>query len=137
MVKSTNYYDTLIEVAEDTKATSGIEPPLRGAKKSVANYEFEILSGNPYVYTSDDVIFNVYALRSDLPKQGLEKEREAFFSKGRPCFRSSPLTKNYGWGIHSNSEGKIAIYSVDSEKYRSFLNDSACTKKKAMRSSKK
>ena len=137
MTKSTNYYDTLIEVAEDTKATTGIEPPVRAAKKSTANYEFEMVYKNPYKYTSDDVFFNVYAQRNKLPKSSYKKERELFFSKGRPCFRASPLTKTYGWGVHSDKAGKIAIYSMDSKKYAEFLNDENTVKKKAMRSSRR
>jgi hypothetical protein len=67
MTTSTNYYNTFIEVAEDTKATSGIEPPVRGTKKSVANYEFEMIHNNPYKYTSDDVFFGIYEYRKNKP----------------------------------------------------------------------
>ena len=137
MTKSTNYYNTFIEVAEDTKATSGVEPPVRGSKKSVANYEFEMIHNNPYKYTSDDVFFNVYAQRNNLSKSRLREERELFFSKGRPCFRASPLTKTYGWGIHCNEVGKVAIFSMDSEEYIHFLKDKVIVKKKAIRSSRK
>jgi len=82
---STNYYDVLIEVAEDTKATAGIVPPTKGKMKTVANYEFELVSENPYKYTSDDVFFTVYAERNNIPKTKLKKEKELYFSKGRPC----------------------------------------------------
>ena len=137
MTTSTNYYNTFIEVAEDTKAISGTEPPIRGSKKSVANYEFDMIYKNPYKHTSDDVFFSVYAQRNDLLKSSLKKERELFFSKGRPCFRASPLTKAYGWGVHSNEEGKVAIYGVDSKEYTKFVKDKGTIKKKAMRTSRK
>jgi len=104
---STNYYDVFIEVAEDTKATSGVAPPIKGDKKTVANYEFELVSKNPYKFTSDDVFFSVFAARNNIPKSEQKKEKEFYFSKGRPCFRASPLTKTYGWGVHSNKEGKV------------------------------
>ncbi len=137
MTTSTNYYNTFIEVAEDTKATSGTEPPIRGSKRSVANYEFDMIYKNPYKHTSDDIFFSVYAQRNDLLKSSLKKERELFFSKGRPCFRASPLTKAYGWGVHSNEEGKVAIYGVDSKEYTKFVKDKNTIKKKAMRTSRK
>lgn len=57
----------------------------------------------------------------------------ANFSKGQACLRASPLTKRYGWGIHSNEEGKIAIYGADTEEYRQFVLDKTVEKKKAMR----
>ncbi len=132
---STNYFDAFIEVAEDTKATEGTVPPIRGTKKSVANYEYELVSKNPYKYTSDDVFFSVYAKRNAIPKN--KKERATFFSKGRPCFRASPLTKTYGWGVHSNAEGKVAIFGVGSKEYLKMLNDKKIIKKKAMRSKRR
>ena len=137
MPNSTNNFNTLIEVAEDPKAKSGVEPPMRGSKKSVANYEFEMIYQNPYKYTSDDVFFGVYALRNEISQASLQREREQFFSKGRPCFRASPLTKTYGWGVHSNEQGKVAIYAMDSEDYAKLLKEKEITKKKAMRSSRK
>ncbi len=134
---STNYFNVFIEVAEDTKTTSGNIPPIRGNKKSIANYEYDIVSENSYQYTSDDVIFMVHAQRNDIPQSALEKERELFFAKGRPCFRASALTKTYGWGVHSNDDGKIAIYGVESKEYAQFIEDSGIKKKKAMRSRKR
>ena len=131
---STNYFDVFIEVAEDTKATEGTVPPIRGEKKSVANYEYELVSNNPYKYTSDDIFFLVYAMRNQLLDN--KKERVKFFSKGRPCFRASPLTKTYGWGVHSNSDGKVAVFGVGTHEYRKFLTDKKTATKKAMRNKK-
>lgn len=134
---STNYYDTFIEVAEDTKAKEGTAPKETATKKTVANYEYDLVFNNPYKFTSDDVFFMVYAERTEIPKSKQKKERELFFSKGRPCFRASPLTKTYGWGVHSNSEGKVAIFGLESKEYKKLLKDSKIEKKKAMRSKKK
>ena len=131
---STNYYDVFIEVAEDTKVKSGTVPPTKGVKKSVANYEYELVSKSPYKYTSDDVFFKVYAARKEIPNSEHKRERDLFFSKGRPCFRASPLTKTYGWGVHSDSDGKVAIFGVDSKEYEGFVKDEEIEKKKAMRS---
>ncbi|MFO7540636.1 MAG: DUF6157 family protein [Chloroflexota bacterium] len=36
---TTNYFNTLIEIAEDCPATVGEIPPVRGGKKSVANLQ--------------------------------------------------------------------------------------------------
>jgi len=134
---STNYYNVLIQVADDTKATRGTVPPANGTKKTVANYEYELVSKSPYKYTSDDVFFLVYAERNEIPKSKRKKERELYFSKGRPCFRASPLTKTYGWGVHSNNEGKVALFSLDSKEYSNMVKDEKIEKRKAMRSTKK
>jgi hypothetical protein len=130
---TTNYYNTFIEIAEDCPIASAEVPPQKGEDKTVANLQFDMIMANPYKYTSDEVIFSIYALRNNITSN-LEQERENFFSKGQPCLRSSPLAKRYGWGIHHNSEGKVAVFPADSEEYARFLKDNTMKKVKAMRS---
>jgi hypothetical protein len=130
---STNYYNTFIEIAEDCPAQIGETPPLKGDKKTVANLQFEMLYENPYKFTSDEILFSVFAIRKDFLEEELEAQRVQFFSKGQPCFRASPLTKRYGWGVHSNAEGKIAMYGVETEAYESFVADPSLKKTNAMR----
>ncbi len=133
-MKTTNYYDTFIEVADDSLIEAAEIPPKKGNEKTAANIQYEIISDNPYKYTSDDVLFQVFAEKNKIAGKALISEREKFFSKGQPCFRSSPLTKRYGWGVHSNAEGKIAIYAVESDEYINFLKDKKQKHLKAMRS---
>lgn len=134
-IHTTNYFDTFIEVAEDTKTTNGTKPPTK-VNKTVAELQYELLTNQPYAYSSDDVLFKVFALRNDLTESEYEKARKEFFSKGQPCFRASPLTKSYGFGIHSNSEGKIALYGRETPEYQKFLDDPTIKKLKAMKSSR-
>lgn len=133
---STNYESTFIEIAEDCPVSQGEIPPIKGDKKSVANLQFEMLFNKPYQYTSDDVFFSVFATRKDLITRELEEARQQFFSKGQPCFRASPLTKRYGWGVHSNAEGKVALYAAESEEYQQLVEDKSIAKVKAMRTKK-
>lgn len=134
---TTNYLNTFIEIAEDSKVSKGEIPPIKGEKKSVANLQFEMLYDNPYQYNSDEVLFGVFATRKGFDKEEIAEEKANYFSKGQPCFRASPLTKSYGWGVHSNAEGKIALYGADSEEYQQFLADDSIKKVKAMRSKRK
>ncbi len=134
---TTNYRNVFIEIAEDSTATQGEVPPLKGEKKSVANLQFEMLYGNPYQYNSDDVLFGVFAIRKGFDEEEIAEQKEIYFSKGQPCFRASPLTKSYGWGIHSDKDGKIAMYGAESEEYKSFLANDGIKKVKAMRSKRK
>ncbi len=134
---TTNYYNTFIQIAEDCPVTGAEVPPLKGNDKTIANLHFEMAMHNPYKYTSDDIIFHAYAFKNGISgKASLAAAREAFFSKGQACLRASPLTKRYGWGVHSNAEGKIAIYDADSKEYRQFLKDKTIKQLKAMRSKK-
>lgn len=134
---STNYFNTFIEIAEDSTAIAGEVPPVKVDKKSMATLQFEMLHGHPYEYSSDDVLFAVHAMRKGYAEEELAEQRERFFSKGQPCFRASPLTKRYGWGIHSNADGKIAMVGVESEAYQKFLAEESIAKKKAMRSKRR
>ena len=136
-VYTTNYKDTFIEVSEDTKATCGTKPQSKGDNKTVAEIQYELAVKNPYNYTSDDVLFQVFAVRNNLSESEYERAREQFFSKGQPCFRASPLTKTYGFGVHFDHEGKMAIYGVETPEYEKFIADPDLQKVKAMRSKRK
>lgn len=133
-IHTTNYENTLIEIAEDCPVKEGTIPPMKGDKKTIANYQFEMIYNNPYKYTSDDVLFTVYAVRNGISKAHWKEERQIFFSKGQACFRASPLPKQYGWGVHSDQKGRIAIYGAESKEYKKFVADPSVKKVKAMRS---
>jgi hypothetical protein len=130
---TTNYKNTFILIADDCPASAGEIPPLKLEKPTVANLQFDKIIDNPYKYTSDDVLFYVFAEKNNIPKSEQKEAREQFFSKGQACFRASPLTKRYGWGLHCNKEGKIALYASDSKEYRNFAADKNLIIVKAMK----
>jgi hypothetical protein len=130
---TTNYQNTCITIAEDCPASAGEIPPAKSVP-TAASIQFEMITKNPY--TSDDVLFQVFADKNDLTKAEYNKARAQFFSKGQPCFRASPLTKRYGWGVHHNEEGKIAIFSAASAEYKKLSKDKNVTVVKAMKSSR-
>jgi len=132
-IHTTNYFDTFIEVAEDCPVKESEIPNKAG---TVADLQYKMLHSAPHKYTSDDVLFSVYAKRMEIPKNKWKEEREKFFSRGQPCFRSSPLTKRYGWGILSNSEGKIALLPMESKEYKKLRENKKPKHLKAMRSSR-
>ncbi len=134
---TTNYFNTFIEVADDCPVEIGEIPKSKGTNKSIAEMQFELLIQNPYKFTSDDVFFQIYVDRNNITNSEQKEAREQFFSKGQPCFRASPLTKRYGFGVHSDNEGKIAIYGKETIEYNEFVNDTNVQKVKAMRTSKK
>jgi hypothetical protein len=129
-----NYYDTLIEVAEDCPATEARVPQTRAGKRTKAVVEYELLATHPYTYTEQDIAFEVYAAVHAIPSAIRPAERETFLSRGHPHLRVSPLAKRYGWGIHNNAEGKIPLIAVESPEYAQLLNAPHVTKIKAFRS---
>ena len=135
-IHTTNYKDTFIEIADDCLANSGEIPSTKSDAKTAANIQYEMVSKNPYKYTSDDILFQVFAHKNDLTKSEYKEAREQFFSKGQPCFRASPLTKRYGWGVHNDKDGKMAIFGAESEQYKKLTKDKTLKVVKAMKSSK-
>lgn len=133
---TTNYINTLIEVAEDCPVSRSQIPPEK-KEKTGASLQYEKIIKNPYQYSSDDIIFECYSIKNDISENEKQEERNKFFSKGQACLRASPLAKRYGFGIHHNSEGKVAIFPVESEDYQKLLNDTSIKKTKAMRSKRK
>jgi Family of unknown function (DUF6157) len=133
---STNYTSTFITVAPDRVAQRGVAPPLR-ASASVAERMFVLISKHPYQFTSDDVIFTVWADRQGIDAKTRPRAREQFFSKGQPSLRSSDLAKKYGWGIHHDAEGRVALVGVEAPAYRRLASEKAgVTVKAAMRSAR-
>ena len=131
---TTNYFNTFIEVAEDTKVNAGTKPPSKESKRTIAEMQYELLTSNPYKFTSDDVLFKIFADRNDLLPNEYEQARMEFFSKGQACFRASPLTKSYGFGVHFDAEGKMAIYGMETPEYEKFTQDSELKTLKAVKS---
>ena len=114
---STNYSNTFIAIAPDSEATRGTPPPER-TKATVAALQYALIRDHPYELTSDDVLFSVYAERMGIRAEQRPAMRRAFFEKPQACLRSSDLAKKYGWGIHSDAEGRVALYGVETREYR-------------------
>lgn len=135
---TTNCFDTFIQVAEDCPARTGQEPPPRAGNPTVAGLQYRMIAEAPYKFTSDDVIFATSAqgrqLDARATKQARSLARDEFFSKGQACMRASGLGKRFGWGVHADAEGRIAIHAVDSKRYQALARDTGLKQVRAMRS---
>ena len=131
---TTNYTSTLIVIADDSSATVGTRPPEKEGNPSIAFRTWQSIAEHPYERTSDDVIFGVWADRQGIAEEDRAAAREQFFSRGQACLRASDLGKRYGWGIHHDADGRIALVGMDSDRYRDLLSDPDVQVVKAMRS---
>ena len=131
---TTNYVNTLITVSPDTKAVAATAPPTGNA--SVAELQFVMMLGHDYELTSDDVIFEVFAERKGIAGEDRKAARDQFFSNGQSCLRTSPLAKSYGWGIHADAEGRVALVPMGSSRYDALINDDVTVKRAAMKTSR-
>jgi len=138
IVHTTNTGNTFIGVADDCPARSGQIPPERSGKPTVATLQYAMIRNAPYKYTSDDVVFTTSAAGRALGDEAKPAERQTardqFFSRGQACLRASALGKTYGWGVHSDAQGRVAIFAVDSPEYRRLAADPGLKHVKAMRS---
>lgn len=131
---TTNYVNTFIRVAEDCPATEAESPLPRGGKPTVASLQFELITARPYELTSDDVLFEVHAERQGLSAPDRDEARVQFFAKPQACLRASPLGKRYGWGIHSDADGHVAVFAIGTDEYDALVADESITQLRAMRS---
>lgn len=122
-MKSTNYTDTLITASPDSPVSAGTIPEKPG---TVAAMQHALLA-EPYKMTSDDLLYASYRER------GGDKGRGEFFAKPQACLRASPLVKQFGWGVHHDGEGRIALLGMESAAYRQLLEDPAVAKTPGMR----
>jgi len=132
-----NYFDTLIAVAADCPATESSVPPRNEAKPTIAAEHYRLLAEHPYQLTSEDLIFQVYADKQGIPEDERPVAREEYFSVGRACLRTSPLAKKYGWGLHSDSEGRLALVGMETPEYEKLASSDTTKVVRAMRSSRK
>lgn len=132
-----NYFNTFIAVALDASASHGAVPPVRGGKKSVAVLEYELIAAKPYARTQEEVQFAVHLQRKGVPAAELKARHtelwQAFFSKSMACMRASPLPKLYGWGLHFNAEGKVALVAMESPEYKRLSHSPTIKQTYAMR----
>ncbi|HZF28248.1 MAG TPA: DUF6157 family protein [Gammaproteobacteria bacterium] len=130
-----NYINTFIAVSPDTKAKVGSVPLARGGKRSIAQIEYELIASHPYKFTQQEVQFSVHVERTGVTPPQLKRSDlwSDFFSKPTACMRTSPLARTYGWGLHFDSEGKVALVPMESPKYQKLSRSPSIEQTRAMR----
>lgn len=123
-LESVDYTDTFIALAPDASGETSV-PQARGGKPTVASATFEMISEAPYEHTSGDVIFTVWADRQGIAEADRDAERAKYYSVGRPCLRASDLGKRYGWGVHADDKGRLALYAAGSPEYEALEGGTA------------
>jgi hypothetical protein len=120
--------DTFVRVSADCSVEHSVVPVGKKETKSVHQIQYELLTERPYYYTHEDLIFQVYLVHKgiplDDPEISLVSIREELFKKPHACLRASMLPKQYGWGVHYDADGRIALYGMESPEYGQFLENS-------------
>jgi len=122
------YINTLILVSEDCPVEYGVVPTSGKAGKPAHVIQYELLTERPYYYTHEDLLYEVHVRHKGIPEEELKSRghqiREELLAKPHPCLRASMLPKKYGWGVHYDSEGRIALYGKESPEYQAWTEAS-------------
>lgn len=117
--------DTFVQIAPDCPAERGVVPESAREPTPVHVLQYQLLAGEPYRYTNEELIFEVHVRRLGLEEAEAAARREelweALFAKSHPCMRASMLPKKFGWGVHSDARARLALHGGDSETYRRFV----------------
>lgn len=112
-----SYTNAFITLAPDCPITAG---QVRRQAMSIAGLEHASLLGFPYRYTAPDLIFEVQRRHKSVRDVELPAFRAWLLAKPQPCMRLSMLPKRWGWGIHFDELGRMAIYGAETSDYRHF-----------------
>lgn len=116
-----SYTDTFIRVAEDCPAEIGTTPVSGRPLPPAHVIQYQLLAGAPYHYNHKELLYQVHVRHKGIPEEERDARREEIwaelFAKNHPCLRASMLPKKYGWGVHYDAEGKIALYAKESPEY--------------------
>ncbi len=117
---SINYVRTFISVSPDCPARRGTPPPRPG---SVAALQFTLLSRQPYRHTSDDLAVAVTAARRNIPMAEEDRLRRTLLAGPLPCLRRSDLVQRFGWGLHHDARGRVALFGREGADYERLAAD--------------
>jgi hypothetical protein len=122
-ISSAPVREELIEIASDSSAVRGEVPPDSGTRKTIARISYEVLADNPYRFSEREFYHEVHVVRRGRPDLKIENYN----------IKRLALVKRYGWGIHRNSGGKLALVACESTRYKELQADPRVKRTKAYR----
>jgi hypothetical protein len=115
----------LIQVAEDCPVSQGTIPATKREVETIAMIQYDELTKYPYQYNEQEFHEQV-----NLVRRG---KKSGEVNLGRYDIRRNALSKKYGWGIHINEEGKLALVGCETYKYKQLEQDILVDKVKSYR----
>ncbi len=106
--------NTFVVIAQDCPTHMGVIPVVKDDKPYLARLQYELLILHPYEYDLVQLNQTIH---------GLMESDKHFDESDHPCLRSSPLTRIYGWGVHYDWAGRIALYPANSIAYQKLIRD--------------
>lgn len=111
-------------ISPDSDTTRAEVPVAKKDPPAVHVIQYELLTKRPYTLTFEELIFATHVRRLGLSQQEAKARRPEIwaelFAKSHACMRCSALPQRYGWGVHYDARGRIALYAVESREYKKF-----------------
>ena len=117
-----NDSEVLFTIAEKCPAKNGIVPITNRKEKTVTMHYHDLLMESPYCFTYQQARKEVHENRrgkTDLKLNSYDMRR-------------SELCKIWGWGVHADRNGKLALVGCETDEYQRLLKDSSVRKIKAL-----
>ena len=116
--------EILITVADKCPANRGMEPTTNRAEKTITMHQYDVLTEMPYQLTYKQLKEEVH--RTRWGKEFTDEQLETYMMK------RSGLCKIYGWGVHEDKNGKLALVGCETKEYRRLVKDLQVQKEKAL-----
>jgi hypothetical protein len=98
---------------------SGVVPAPRPSGPTITSATYELVG--PYRLRSSEVIFVVGAARQRIPVEERDAAWVEFFAEPRACLQPGDLGKRFGWGVHADENGRIALHGLGTPEYESLV----------------
>lgn len=118
--------NTLIQIASTSVKQSTV-PISKSGKKTEAILLYEVLINNPYRFKQNELFAEVYFKIKQKPHLKIETY----------MMQRSELCSLFGWGIHGDEEGRLALVPSESDMYKVLFAKPFIIKKKAFNKHKK
>ena len=105
-------HENLILISEDAESRVSIIPP---EGDTIARIAYEVLISNPYQFTEAEYHHEVHITRRNRPDLNISSY----------SIKRSPLLQKFGWGVHRDVNGRLALVPAESEEYQNFSNSIA------------
>jgi len=114
--------NSLITIASSSLPYSK-KPVSKNQKITVTTTLFDVLINHPYQYKQSEVFYEVHITRLKKDPNSLKMESYKL--------QRSELCSLWGWGIHGDSKGRLALIPVESKKYVELVTNGSVKKKNA------
>ena len=130
---TTDYFDTFIAVAEDCPVDAAEVPTAKSAP-TIASLHHDLIAAAPYALTSDEVIFETFAIRSAIPDDERDAARGASSRRVSRVCAPRPWANATGGARTMTAKVGSPSFAVGTPEYERLAKDASLTQTRAMRS---